>query len=117
MLLTKKAKIRAYIAEKQSTKSLTPFDSLLQEYLYGGMKNRLAQIGAKYMEIHVDWLPEYRCMNIQCRYRDVFLDIQIEPGSYSIAWDRDEADDPQEFLLESVVKFYEQIEETVESIP
>ena len=116
MLLGKKKKISKYLSEKQAIKNITAFDSLLSEYLSGCLKENFRKLNIKQTEIHVDWLSDYKCINIQGRIGGYFVDIQIEPETFLIAYDKDESDNATEFAMQDVPTFYSIIKNTVEGI-
>lgn len=113
MLFGKKKKISMYLLEKKTAKSLTPFDSILSEYLVGKLKENLCKLNMEQIDIYIDWLFDYKCINIQGKVIDYFFDIQIEPTSFSIAYDKDEPDEGKEFVLQDVASFYSTIEDVI----
>lgn len=106
MFRTKKSEIAEYLAVKQAQDQITAFDALLADWLSGRLRDSLAGLGLKRMEIHVDWLQDYQCIGIQGRADEYYVDIQIEPAAFAVACDRVEPDDPVEFPLESAGQFY-----------
>ena len=116
MLLGKKKKISKYLSEKQAIKTTTAFDTLLTEYLSGCLKENLCKSNMKRIEIHVDWLSDYKCINIQGIVSDCYFDIQIEPESFSIAYDKDEPDNATEFELQDIASFYTTIDNTLKTV-
>lgn len=79
----------------------TVFDNLLNDYINGELKHQLEQIGLKKITIHIDWLPDYKCINIQSKCDKKYVDIQIEPNEFSIGCDSVEPDEHTSYLLES----------------
>jgi predicted RNA-binding protein associated with RNAse of E/G family len=71
------------------------------------MRERLEAMGLTKLEFHIDWHPDYKCIDIQGRRDRLYVDIQIEPGSFTIAMDEDEPDDPTEYALVSAECFYD----------
>ena len=65
MLFGKKKKISKYLSDKQSVQKITAFDILLSEYLSGGLKENFIKMDMRQIEIHIDWLPDYKCIGIQ----------------------------------------------------
>lgn len=119
MLQTKKRKIQTYLREK-SSKQFTPFDELLNDYLSGKMKEIFSDLGTKKIEIHIDWLSDYRCIGVQGNYNRNYLDLQIEPTQFSIGYDPVEPDDHKYYSLESKAQVYntvKQLFETSKSCP
>lgn len=85
----KKQKIRKYLEE---TEHFTPFDYLLQDYLSGEFKQRLADMQLSRIDIYVDW--EHRCVSVYARYGDKWcLDVQANPEELMVAVDEDEPED------------------------
>ena len=105
MFLTKRGKIAAYL----KTASPSPFHDLLTQWHSGQMRERLESLGLTKLEFHIDWLPDYKCIDIQGRSGKLYVNIQIEPGAFTIAVDPDEPDEPMEFPLESAERFYETV--------
>ena len=112
MLFGKKKKISEYLVEKNS-QSATAFDTILSEYLCGTLKQKFTELNFKRIRIYIDWLTNYKCINIQAKIRNCFFDIQIEPNTFSISYDKDEPDDAIEFELKDASFFYNTVEETI----
>lgn len=104
MFQTKRARIAVWL----KTAPPSPFSALLNDWLDGSMAQRL---GLTKKEFHIDWHPDYKCINIQGRSGELYVDIQIEPETFTIAADTDEPDDPTEFPLESAELFYQTIKD------
>lgn len=113
MFQTKKKKIQTYLIEK-SSKQFTPFDELLDDYLSGKMKERFSNLGTKKIDIHIDWLPDYRCITVQGIYNYNYLDLQIEPTEFSIGYDPVEPDDHIYYSLESKEQVYSIVKQVFE---
>lgn len=109
MFLTKRGKIAAYL----KTASPSPFAELLEQWHAGQMRERLEAMGLRKLEFHIDWLSDYKCIDIQGRRDRVYVDIQIEPASFTIAMDEDERDDPTEYALVSAEGFYDTLRDTL----
>ena len=109
MFLTKRGKIAAYL----KTASPSPFTELLAQWHAGQMRNRLESLRLAKLEFHIDWLPDYKCIDIQGRRDRMYVDIQIEPASFTIAMDEDEPDEPTEYALVSAEGFYETLRDTL----
>ena len=105
MFLTKRGKIAAYL----KTASPSPFHELLEQWHAGQMRERLEAMGLRKLGFHIDWLPDYKYIDIQGRRDRMYVNIQIEPASFTIAMDEDEPDDPVEFPLRSTEDFYDTI--------
>ena len=109
MFLTKRGKIAAYL----KTASPSPFTELLAQWHTGQMQERLEALGLTKLEFHIDWLPDYKCIDIQGRRDRMYVDIQIELTSFTIAMDEDEPDDPTEYTLVSAQGFYDTLRDTL----
>ena len=105
MFQTKKKKIKIYLSEKTS-EQYTPFDELLDDYISGRMKGIFSDFGTKKVEIHIDWLPDYRCIGVQGVHNANYLDLQIEPTEFNIGYDPEEPDDHSDYPLESKDQVY-----------
>ena len=90
-----------------------PFAELLEQWLAGQMRERLETLGLRKLEFHIDWLPDYKCIDIQGHRDRMYVDIQIEPASFTIAMDEDEPDEPTEYALVSAEGFYETLRDTL----
>lgn len=113
MFLSKKKKLQKYIDEKSADGELTPFDELICDYLSNKMKDVVLELGIKTPEIHIDWLPDYRCIGIQGVHNHNYLDLQIEPSEFSIGYDPDEPDDHRRYPLESREQVYNVVKQTL----
>ena len=98
-----------YLEPKSNANTLTCFDILLSEYLLGRLKTHLENMMLNRIRIHIDWLPDYKCIDIQSKFKNYYFEIQIEEDEFSISYDTDEADDPIFYSLESSDQFYNAI--------
>ena len=114
MFNTKKKKIQKYLSNKQNIS--TAFDLLLTDYLSGALKTNLMSLGIIKYEIHIDWLKNIKCINIQGKYNNYYINIQIDINEFSIAHDLDEADDDYIYPLESKEFFYNKLTELINYI-
>ena len=105
-MFSKNKKIKTYLNNK-SVGIRTPFDSLLEEYLSDDLKNKLAKMGFNKIDIHIDWLEKYKCIGIQAKYSEYYVDCQIFEDKFTLSFDLDEADDDDEYSLISIEYFYE----------
>lgn len=101
----KRKKIKLYLESVAETQR-TVFDNILNNYINGELNQELEQIGIKKITIHIDWLPDYKCINIQGKYDELYVDIQIEPNEFSIGCDSVEPDEHTSYLLESRNQLY-----------
>ena len=109
MFLIKRGKIAAFL----KTASPSPFDGLLEQWHAGQMRDRLEAMGLGKLEFHIDWFPDYKCIDIQGRRDRLYVDIQIEPASFTIAMDEIEPDEPMEYALVSAEGFYDTLRDTL----
>ena len=116
MFQTKKKKIQTYLIKK-SSEQFTSFDELLEDYLSGKMKETFSSLGAKKIEIHIDWLPDYHCIGIQGTYNHNYLDLQIEPTEFSIGYDPVEPDNHIYYPLENKDQIYAVLKQCFEIQP
>lgn len=114
MFQFKKSKIKTYL--NNIAGMYTPFDHLLSNYLSGELKNRLAGLGLQRLSIYIDWLPDYKCINIQGRYQKNYVDVQIEQSSFSIGCDPVEPDDHTEYVLDNQEQFYDAVQEQLTTV-
>lgn len=112
---TKKQKIKCYLENVGGP--LSAFDSLLLDYISGELKSRLFRMGVEKAKTHIDWLDNYRCIEIQGWYREYYVELQIEEKEFSIAFDADEPDDPKTYLLETKGQVYSVFEDTLKNLP
>lgn len=111
---SRKKEIEQFLASKVS--NYTVFDELLADYQNGNLKKELIQLGVEKTEYHIDFLDDYKCINIQGKYRGYFVDIQIEEDEFSIAYDRDEPDEPQGYALVTKEDFYAILVDTLKKL-
>lgn len=105
MLLTKKTKICKQL-EAIGKDSWSAFERLLSDYLDGKLSEKLQQIGVEKAEIHVDFLDDYKCIGIQGKYKQNYVDIQIEETEFSIGCDPIEPDEHDYHPLENEELFF-----------
>lgn len=110
----KKKKIEQYLQAKAP--AYTAFDELLMDYLNGNIKERMIQFGIKNSQYHIDWLENYKCIDIQGKYHGYYVNVQIEENELSIACDQVEPDDPQEYALETKAQVYSVLENTLKNL-
>ena len=106
---TKKKKIKCYL--ENSALPLSAFDGLLSDYMSGELKAGLLRLGGEKIETYIDWLDNYRCIEVQGRYRKYYVELQIEEKEFSIAYDIDEPDAPKTYLLETREQVYSVLED------
>ena len=109
MFPTKRSKIAAYL----KTASPSPFHGLLEQWHAGQMRGRQESLWLRKQEFHIDWLPDYKCIDIQGRRDRMYVDIQIEPASFTIAMDEDEPDEHTEYALVSAEGYYDALRDTL----
>lgn len=111
----KKKKIEKYLSGKSL--ALSAFDELLKDYLNGDLKEKLTRLGISEIEIHIDWLDDYKCIGIQGKYHSCYVDVQIEEKHFSVAYDKDEPDEPRTYALETSDQVYSVLEDTLKRMP
>ncbi len=115
MFQIKKKKIAQYIDSIPENR-LTPFDLLLKDYLYGELNAKLEQMNISKLKYHIDWLDEYKCIEINGKCNQLFINIQIESTEFSVACDADEPDNCTSHALLEKEQFYQTIKNTVNEI-
>ena len=110
MFFSKKKRIKAYLAAKPEH---TPFDDILQNWIDEQFEEKLSAMGLTKIEIHVDWLGDYKCVSVQARKGKYFVELQIHPNEFTIAYDEDEADDDIEYRLMSLEYFYNTVKRII----
>lgn len=111
---SKKKKIERYLASKAS--KFTAFDELLADYQSGKLEKEIKQFGIEKAEFHIDFLEDYKCINIQGKYMGCFIDIQVEENEFSVAYNRDEPDEPQGYTLVTKENFYTILADTLKKL-
>lgn len=110
MFQTKKKKIVNYLETKQSAETLTAFDTLLHDYLSGNLESEFEAVGLSGITIHIDWLNDYKCIEVEGSYSKYLIEIQIELSEFSIAYDEDEPDDYKTHSLMSKDDLYAEVQ-------
>ena len=105
MFTSKRKKIARYL-QNIPVQERTAFPMLLADYLDGSLKNDLLSLGMTKLEIHIDWYDDFHCIGVQGKCKNYYMDLQIYPNQFTIAFDLDEADDSTEFTLDSKEQFY-----------
>ena len=108
----KKKKIAAYLKEK---KMLSVFDECLADYLSGNLKKHLNEHGMEKISLHVDWLKDYRCIDVQGKYGRFSIEMQIEENEFSIAADADEPEHYCCYPLKTKSFLFEKLEECLKT--
>lgn len=72
MLFGKKKRILEYLTEKQTSQTITAFDTILSEYLSGFLKEKLCKLTMRSVGIHIDWLLSSKIQLMQ-RYAIISL--------------------------------------------
>ena len=115
MFMTKKKKIRSYLDGKNESK-YTAFDYLLRDYLSGAFKERLESLGILKNEIHIDWFDDIKCIGVQGRYQKYYVDLQIYPEEFGVAFDPDEPDIEEMHPLESEDQLFGFLSDRIETL-
>ena len=90
MLFGKKRKIANYLKDKGP--NLTLFDLTLKQYLSNDLTEKLKSLGLTSIEIHIDWFDDIKAIAIQAKYRNYFLNVQMDENELELGCDRDEPD-------------------------
>lgn len=114
MCFLRKKKIQTYLDRVGNSK--TAFDILLSDYFDGSIKKNLAAIGFEKISINIDWLDDYKCIGIQCKYQRYYVDIQIHNDEFSVSYDLDEPDEDIFYTLDSREQFYQALEDMLKTI-
>lgn len=105
---SKEKKIKKYLVNR--TEDPTAFDSLLMDYVDGSFRSYFEELGMTRIELHIDWSEEYKCIELQGRYKCNYVDIQVQESEqnaeFGIAVDPDEPDIEEDHELESKEFFY-----------
>lgn len=90
--MLKKKKIADYL-NTQSNGSI--FDELLRLYENNSLKSRLQDWGLKRISIYVDWKSDYKCLDVQAKYKDYYYEWQFieDECEYMIYVDGDEPEE------------------------
>lgn len=116
MPTNKNKRITEYLQKKQASQNITSFDKILSDYLSDILKEKLYRMDLNKVKIHIDWLTDYRCINIQGTVDDYYFDIQIEPLYFYIAYDKVEPDNATEFILNNEDLFYKAVNEAIQKV-
>ena len=114
-MISKKKKISRYL-ESVDQEARTAFDVLLGDYLSGALHDALAALGIKKISCRVDFRNDYKCIDVQGRYRSCYFDLQIEPAEFGIGCDPVEPDGHRYFPLESPEEMYSVISSELRSL-
>lgn len=110
MLFTKKEKIKTYLTTKQNRST---FDDILQNYIDNQFEEKLFAMGLTKIDVHIDWFDDYKCVSVQARKSKYFVEIQVHPNEFTVAYDDVEADDDMEYRLISLEYFYNTVEQII----
>lgn len=84
------------------------------------MTTKIKKIGLTKIEIHIDWFGDIKNIAIQAKYKDYFLDIQIDKIELAIGCSEDEPDCTEFINIDdesNTSYIYSIIEKHVEKIP
>ena len=115
MFLSKKKRIHNYL-DSIEKKQWSPFEFLLDHYLSGQLLNTLAKYGIANLSCYIDFLDDYKCINVQGKHKSYYIDLQIEQKEFSIGCDPVEPDDHKYFLLESPEYLYSVVSTEIQSL-
>ena len=115
MIHTKKQIIQAYLTSiEEDNKSA--FDVLLEHYLNGLLRRNLIESGLSRVQISIDFLKDYKCINVSGKHDKYFVDLIVEQTEFSIGCDPDEPDDHIYYPLESAEFLYKTFHSTIQSL-
>ena len=112
MFETKKKKIKNYLTKIEPGK-MTAFDILLKEYIDGVLAEKLKEEGVSGIEIYIDWHDDYKCIDIQGKVIQNYINVQVDPDQFIIGIAEDEVDDYNEYPLNSAEVLYEEIHKNI----
>jgi len=115
MFITKKKKIQKYLRQRANDNKCA-FDELLSDYLDGSLKENLESVKIESVEIHIDWFDDIKCIGIQGRYKEYYMDLQIYPNEFSASFALDEPDEDVIYPLESKEQVYNVLSDTVKTL-
>ena len=115
MFLSKKKRIHNYL-DSIEKKQWSPFEFLLDHYLSGQLINTLAKYGISNLSCYIDFLDDYKCINVQGKHKSYYIDLQIEQKEFSIGCDPVEPDDHKCFILESPDYMYSVVRTEIQSL-
>ena len=115
MILSIKRRIQNYL-DSIAKEQWTPFEEMLEQYLNGALLDKLSQCGIGNLSCTVDFLDDYKCINVNGKYRSFYIDIEIEQKEFSIGCDPIEPDEHTYFLLTSSQDLYATVTKTIESL-
>lgn len=115
MFLPKKKKIALYL-QNIPLENRTGFEVLLADYLDGSFQKDLLSLGTAKLEIYIDWNDDYKCISVQGKFKNYYMDIHIYPYDFTVAFDLDEADEGTEYKLDSKEQFYHILSDTINSL-
>lgn len=116
MFQTKKKKIISYLENKRSAGALTAFDVLLSDYIDRDLTDNFEKTGMLRLSIHIDWLDDYKCIEVVGRYKQYIVEIKIEPHEFSISYDLDEPEEYVDYPLESAEQFYMTVKKVIDEL-
>lgn len=117
MLFGKKKKITNYLQARENR--FSNFDLILKDYLSGNLIVELKKLGLSKIKIHIDWFDNIKGIGIQAKYKDFFLDIQIDEKELAIGCSKVEPDCDEFFAIDGEFDadfFYGKIQKRIEQI-
>ena len=115
MLMTKRDKIQDYL-EAIGEDYWSAFEQLLSEYLSGKLTDKLKKTGLDKPDIYIDFLDDYKCINIQGKCKQNYIDIHVEETEFSIGCDPVEPDKHEYHPLENKDQFFETVSQTLSAL-
>ena len=115
MFFLKKKRIFHYLQGIPLEKR-TAFGMLLADSLEGTFKKDLQSMGVAKVSIYIDWQQDDKCICVQGKYQNYYMDLHICPDDFAIAFDLDEADEDTEYPLISKAQFYQVLLDTMNTL-
>lgn len=97
-------------------KNRSAFDHLLAEYLSGRMRKRFVAIGLSRVAIFIDWHDFHCGIDIEARFGKYYINLQIEPASFSLAFYEYGPDEYEDFPLLSPDQPYGAVKSLIEKL-
>ena len=104
-MMTKRLKYVSILQLSEKTPGLL-LNACCPIILAGSSPRSCSRSASIKIEIHFDFLDGYKCIGIQGKYKQNFVDIQIEKTAFSIGCDPIEPDEYDYHPLENEELFY-----------
>lgn len=115
MFLSRKKRIRSYL-DSIGKEQWSPFESLLAHWLSGQLLDTFAGYGMTSLRCHIDFMDDYKCINVDGKFRSYYIDLQIEQKQFSLGCDPDEPDEHKVFSLSSPEYLYSVVKTEIDAL-